>query len=335
MLFKFQTYRMKKLLFSLIILASCQKTEIITAQSTSKSSSKSSDQLTAKLPSQPTSQSAVSTSSFDIQGHRGCRGLMPENTIPGFIKGLDVGASTLEMDIAISKDNKVIVSHSPFFNHVITTKPNGTPVLQSEEQGLILYKMYYTDIKKYDVGSRGNPSFPQIQKMNVSIPLLSRVFDSTEAHARNTQRDLPYYNIEIKSYAPWDNYYYPPVNTYSDLLMAVILQKNISNRIIIQSFDVRALKYMHLKYPSIKLALNIDNLGNKTLSDTLTSLGFTPYMLSINYANVNGALVLECKTKGIQIIAYTVDDLGEMKRLKLLGLNGIITDYPNVAKDNL
>ena len=326
---------MKKLLFFSIILASCQKTEILTAQTTSQSSEKSSSQIAAKSPSQPTSQSAVSLSSFDIQGHRGCRGLMPENTIPAFLKGLDVGATTLEMDIAISKDNRVIVSHSPFFSHVITTKPNGIPVTHAEEQGLILYKMYYTDIKKYDVGSRGNPSFPQMQKMNVSVPLLSRVLDSTEAHARNTQRDLPYYNIEIKSYAPWDNYYYPPVNTYTDLLMAVILQKNISNRVIIQSFDVRALKYMHQKYPSIKLSFNLDKLGSKTLSDTLSSLGFTPYILSTNYTSLTEQLILECKAKGIRIIAYTIDDLGEMKRLKLSGLDGLITDYPNVAKDNL
>ena len=326
---------MKKLLFFSIILASCQKTEILTAQSNSKPLEKSPSQITEKSPSQPTLQSAVSISFFDIQGHRGCRGLMPENTIPAFLKGLDVDATTLEMDIAISKDKKVIVSHNPFLNHIITTKPDGNPLSQAEEKGLIFYKMYYNDIKKYDVGSRGNPAFPQMQKMKVSVPLLSSVLDSTEAHARNTQRDLPYYNIEIKSYAPWDNYYYPPVNTYTDLLMGVILQKNISNRVIIQSFDVRALKYMHQKYPAIKLSFNLDKLGSKTLSDTLTSLGFTPYILSTNYTNVNQQLILECKAKGIKITAYTVNDLGEMKRLKLSGLDGLITDYPNVAKDNL
>ncbi len=305
---------MKKLFFfSLLclIMASCESLQVISSPQVNK------------------------TPAFDIQGHRGARGLMPENTIPAFLKGLDVGATTLEMDAAITKDGKVILSHDPFFVHDIALRPDGKSINQNEERGINLYKLNYNEIETYDVGSKGNAAFPQQQKVKAFKPLLSDVIDSAEAHARKINRALPFYNIEIKSHQPFDNLFYPPVGKYTDMVMAVILQKNIAERVIIQSFDVRALKYMHQKYPAFKLALNLDNFGTRTLSDTLTSLGFTPYILSTNSTSVNESLIQQCKAKGIKIIAYTVNDLGEMKRLKALGLDGIITDYPNVAKDNL
>src|SRR5688572_2330147 len=87
--------------------------------------------------------------SFDTQGHRGCRGLMPENTIPAMIYALNLGVTTLEMDAVITKDRKVILSHEPFFNHEITTKPGGSFVTENEERSLNIFEMNYEDIKKY------------------------------------------------------------------------------------------------------------------------------------------------------------------------------------------
>src|SRR4029079_5163145 len=85
---------------------------------------------------------------FDYEGHRGCRGLMPENTIPAFLKAIDLGVTTLEMDAVISKDSQVVISHDPFFNSVITTRPDGSYVKPDEEESLKIWDMTYDEIKQ-------------------------------------------------------------------------------------------------------------------------------------------------------------------------------------------
>src|SRR5262245_7377472 len=127
-----------------------------------------------------TSADSMPDNHFDTQGHRGCRGLMPENTIPATINALKLGVITLEMDAVITKDNKVVMSHEPFFNHEITTKPDGNYVTESEEKSLNIFLMSYDEVKKYDVGMKPHPRFPQQKKMHVVKPLLSDLIDSVQ-----------------------------------------------------------------------------------------------------------------------------------------------------------
>jgi glycerophosphoryl diester phosphodiesterase len=119
---------------------------------------------------------------FDRQGHRGCRGLMPENTIPAMKTALDLGVTTLEMDIVFTKDKQAILSHEPFFNHEITTKPDGSLVTEAEEKSLNIYGMTYEEVKKYDVGMRPHPRFPRQQKLKTYKPLLSDLLDSVQQY---------------------------------------------------------------------------------------------------------------------------------------------------------
>src|SRR6201991_1107978 len=101
----------------------------------------------------------VGLPSFDKEGHRGCRGLMPENTIPAMMKALELGVTTLEMDAVITADNQVVLSHEPFFNHEITIKPDGSEVKQAEERSLNIYQMDYDQVRQFDVGTKINPRF--------------------------------------------------------------------------------------------------------------------------------------------------------------------------------
>ena len=110
---------------------------------------------------------------FDLQGHRGCRGLMPENTIPAMIKALQLGVNTLEMDAVISKDRQVVISHDAFFNHDISTTPAGNAILQKDETQYNLYQMNYADIRQWDVGTRPYPRFPRQEKIPAIKPLLA------------------------------------------------------------------------------------------------------------------------------------------------------------------
>ncbi len=115
---------------------------------------------------------------FDKQGHRGCRGLMPENTIPAMIHALDIGVTTLEMDVVITKDKKVILSHEPWFGQEITTKPDGSTMGPREERKYNIYWMTYEQTKTFDVGLKPHPRFAQQQKMKITKPLLSEVIDT-------------------------------------------------------------------------------------------------------------------------------------------------------------
>ena len=104
--------------------------------------------------------SCNSEQSLDIQGHRGCRGLYPENSIPAFKKALDLGVTTLELDVVISKDKKVVVSHEPFMNHHIVLDPRGNEIAANDERSYNLFEMTYDSIKQYDCGTKGHQDFP-------------------------------------------------------------------------------------------------------------------------------------------------------------------------------
>lgn len=266
--------------------------------------------------------------SFDKEGHRGCRGLMPENTVPAFLKSVDIGVTTLEMDVVISKDKQVVVSHDSYFSHEITTKTNGDTVTEAEEKGFKLYSMNYDEIKKYDVGIKPHSRFPSQQKMHVYKPLLADVIDSVTAHLASIKRGNVYYNIETKSTAAGDDIEHPKPAEFVDLLMNVIKEKKMDQWVIIQSFDIRTLQYLHKNYPAIKTSLLLED--KKSFAQQLKDLGFIPNVYSPDYHLVTPLLVQQCHDAGIKIVPWTVNDKETIRKLQKLGVDGIISDYPNL-----
>jgi len=119
---------------------------------------------------------------FDWQGHRGARGLVPENTVPAFLKALSLNVRTLEMDAAISQNGDVIISHEPWFSHEISTTPDGQEVSDENEKNYLLHQMTTEDIQAFDVGSRGNARFPEQQKMTIHKPTLNEVVGSVNSN---------------------------------------------------------------------------------------------------------------------------------------------------------
>ena len=275
-------------------------------------------------------QNTQAMSSFDKQGHRGCRALMPENTIPAMIKALELGVTTLETDAVITKDSQVVLSHEPFFNHEITTKPNGAAVSEAEEKSLNIYHMSYGEVVRYDVGLKPHPRFPLQQKMAVSKPLLATMIDSAEAYCRRHDRPLPDYNIETKTTPATDDLYHPAPEAFVDRLINVIDSKGIGARVVIQSFDVRTLQYLHRRYPHFRTALLIEDFDKRDFETQLQRLGFTPTIYSPHYSLATQALVDECHRRSIKIIPWTVDDEAAMRALVRIGVDGIITDDPGL-----
>lgn len=266
---------------------------------------------------------------LDVQGHRGCRGLMPENTIPAMLKAVELGVTTLELDVVITKDQQVVLSHEPFFNHEITTKPNGELVSEAEEKKLNIFEMVLEEVSRYDVGMRAHPRFPDQVKLKVAKPSLQAVFDSVKAYCNQTGKPIPFFNIETKSNPATDNVYHPSPAVFVDLLMGVIAKKGMQEKTMIQSFDFRTLQYLHQKYPTMATVALVEGFDRTPFEGQLDKLGFTPTVYSPNYALVDSNLIVACKQKNIRLIPWTVNDTADMKRMKSLGVDGIITDYPD------
>jgi len=187
----------------------------------------------------------VSNSWFDIQGHRGARGLKPENTIPAFMTGLDSGVTTLEMDVVITKDRQVVVSHEPWISAAICFDSAGNSPIAKNEKKLNIYRMTYAQVSRFDCGSKGQEKFPEQAKIKASKPLLSDVIVAAENHIKNfTQYEVDY-SIEIKSEQGDEGKFQPPPEEFSDLVFNLINQYLPWDRVIIQSFDFRVLRYWH------------------------------------------------------------------------------------------
>lgn len=270
----------------------------------------------------------VCAQTFDKQGDRGARGLMPENTIAGILRSLDLGVTTIGMNVVISKDNQVVLSHEPYFNNEISLTPLGKPISLKEEKTYNLYKMDYAEIRKFDVGSKFHKRFPGQQKFRAYKPLLSEVIDSVEAYVKLHKLPKPNYGIEVKTIRKGDLEFHPEPAEFSQLVMDVVISKKISKRTIIQAFDVRSLQYVHEKYPKMKTALMIDE--KEDFENNIKDLGFNPTVYSPYSVLVGKGLVDRCHAAGIQIIPWTVNSLKEMRYMVGLGVDGIITDFPNL-----
>lgn len=264
---------------------------------------------------------------MDVQGHRGCRGLMPENTIPAFLKAIDLGVTTLEMDAVISKDGKVIVSHEPFMSHVICRGPEGENITEEEEKSYNIYQMTYEEIRECDCGSLLHPGYPEQQKLTVSKPLLSEAIREVEAYLEDNNLAKVRYNIETKSTPEGDNTFHPEPKKFVDLLMEVIEEGGIADRSTIQSFDMRTLQYAHQQYPDMELALLVGNA--KSPQKNLDALGFVPEIYSPYYKLVSKKTVDFAREKNMQIIPWTVNEPKDIRKMIKLEVDGIISDYPD------
>lgn len=269
---------------------------------------------------------------FNLEGHRGTRGMMPENTIPAMKQGIAYGAATVELDVVLSKDNKVVVSHDIYFHQDISTFPDGRPVTAKEAPSLLLWHMDYDSIRKYDVGLKPHKDFPLQQKMAAYKPLLADLVDAVDQYAASLNRKV-LYNIEIKGNKDWDGVKTPAIKEIVDRTMQVVREKKLEHRSYLQSFDFRALQILHKDYPDITTAVLISEKDKRTLDQQLADLGYVPAMYSPQYSLVTPELIKACHARKIRIIPWTVDTKEEMKKLVDMGVDGIITDYPNYFKE--
>ncbi len=281
---------------------------------------------------------------FDVQGHRGARGLQPENTIPAFLAALDLGVTTVEMDLAITKDGQIIVSHEPWMAAEFCRKPDGTEFSKKDELQYNIYQMTYDEVRQWDCGSKPHPRFPQQQKQKISKPLLADVIVAIENHIKSYTKYEVDYNIEIKSEPAGDSIFHTAPAEFSDRVYQLLDQYLPMERIVIQSFDFRVLRYWHEKYPQVRLAALVEN--KKSPEENLNDLGFIPSIYSPDFSLLTKAKVKWLHTQKVdssekkpkqksktrlRVIPWTVNEAKDMLVLKGMGVDGLITDYPDRA----
>ena len=271
---------------------------------------------------------SIQGQTIDIQGHRGARGLLPENTIISFLRAIDEGVTTLEMDVVISKDKRVVLSHEPYMSPAICLDPAGNKIKDIKAHNI--YNMTYQEVALYDCGISGNSRFPKQEKISTNKPLLEDVIKTVEAYLK--EKNLPDvgYNIELKSSPKGDNTAHPSVEEFSDIVAGLLQSELDASRYTIQCFDFRILKYWHKRYPQTTLVALVEN--NKGLEANLEELGFTPSVYSPYHIRVTKKLVDACHEKSMKVIPWTVNKLDRMENLIEMGVDGIITDYPDIAK---
>jgi len=243
------------------------------------------------------------------------------------LHGVELGARTLELDCVISADGQVVVSHDVYMSSDFMTKPDGTPVGKREEKEYALYKMSYDSIRRFQEGVRAYPKFPEQAPVKTHKPLLADLIDSVEAYVAAHHLKPVYYNMETKSSPDGDDVYHPKPERFVALLMGVIRSRGIASRVTVQSFDPRTLQVLHTTDPGQTTALLVENRDG--FARNIERLGFTPTIYSPNYLLVNADLVKEAHARKVAVLPWTVNTEADMKAMSELGVDGIISDYPD------
>lgn len=267
----------------------------------------------------------------DVHGHRGCRGSLPENSLAGFLKATEMGCDYLEMDVVMSGDGNLVVSHEPWMRHDICTTPDGGAITLENERDHNIYTMSLAQIRAYDCGSLEHADFPDQDTRKTSKPTLAQVVGTVDEHAMLSGVAAPSFNIEVKSDPELYGTHQPDPRTLALAVINELDALGITDRCVIQSFDPAILEVFHAERDDITLAFLVE--GEGTLDDHLVRLTFVPAILSPHHSMVDERLLNSIRAKDMELIVWTVNEPEEIRRMLDLGVDGIISDYPERVID--
>lgn len=287
---------------------------------------------------------------FDLQAHRGGRALWPENTLPAFAHSLAMGVDTLELDVGVTADGEVIISHDRRLNPDLARRPDDAYIAPP---GTPLVKLRLDEVKTYDVGlirpdSAYSRQFPDQQALpGARIPTLRELF-ALVRKSGNTQVRL---NIETKINPDHPDETLDP-QAFVARLLGLIQSEGFSDRVMIQSFDWRTLLLVQQQAPKIPTVyLTIQRGSAPTVAlDRATNwtAGFSPAdhagslprtikaaggaIWSPHFGDVTAALVTEAHALGLRVVVWTVNKREDMARMIEIGVDGIISDRPDLLR---
>lgn len=267
---------------------------------------------------------------FEVIGHRGHAGKLPENSLPAFIDAVKKGVDAIELDVVVSADRKLVVSHEPYMASDYMLDPNGNRIAHEDEKTYNLYKMDYELIRRFDSGSGKNLRFSKQKRVPAYKPLLSEMIDSVENYIE--ENDLPpvKYYVEIKSEKSFYGKFQPYPEEFVELMLQLTEEKDIQDKLVLQSFDINILEELHQKKPDLTLSYLVEK---GSMSKNLKLLSFQPTIYSPYYKNLRLTDIALAAEKGIRVIPWTVNEKSWMKKMIKMGVDGIITDYPQKLLD--
>ena len=303
-----------------------------------------------------TSSLSGCASTFDLQGHRGARGLMPENTLPAFAKALEIGVTTLELDTLVTKDGVVVISHDAMLNPDLVRLPGGKWLEAPVNIGPSIFSLTFAELQQYDVGrlkpgTKYAERYPQQLAVDgTRIPRLAELF----AQVRQSGNERVRFNIETKI-SPFERDATPGPEAFVDALLSVITAEKMRSRVTIQSFDWRTLKIVQQRAPDIPTVylsaqqkfldtinaegregsawtagLNVREFGGSVARMVKAAGGavWAPY-----FGDIDQAKVLDAQALGLKVIVWTVNSAADIERMLDWKVDGIISDYPNRVRE--
>ena len=251
-----------------------------------------------------------------VFGHRGCRGIYPENTIEGFKKAISLGVDGIELDVVVNKNQELVISHESYIdtNYCLTTK--------IDEKNLNIFKMNVTEIQEIDCGSKFIKEFPNQLKIKERKPTY-----------KEFKKELNDYNgdilFEIKCEYNLVNEYFPEYENYARIIFDETRYSKHLDNIYFMSFDFRILNELFKIMPNSKY---IYLSSNKDFRQEMKLLNFDPVGVGIDFNIINQEIIDFVHNKKQIIYGWTVNDKENYKTLTSMGIDGVITDYPNIIK---
>ena len=291
---------------------------------------------------------------FDLQGHRGARGLAPENTLPGFALTLGLGVTTLETDIAVTRDGVLVISHDPALNPDITRGPDGQFL---DARGPVIWHTDFAELQRYDVGrlkpgTRYAAQYPAQQPSDgARIPRLDELFALVKKSG-NAQVRLA---LETKLRPDQPDETMAP-EPFARALIAAVRQAGLAERTTILSFDWRTLQVVQKLAPEIDTVYlsiqrpNFDNIGAGrpgvspwTAGMAYADHGSVPKMIKASggriwsafHGDLDAAQVKEARSLDLTVLAWTVNDPAQIARIMDMGVDGIISDRPDLVREEM
>ena len=253
---------------------------------------------------------AADQARIQVHGHRGARGRRPENTLPAFQYAIEQGVDVLEMDMAVTKDNVIVISHDPVLQGPVCTGPRERAVIR---------ELTLAEVREWDCGAVRNPHFATQQPVpNTRMPTLDEVFQLAS-------RGSFQFNIETKSF-PGKPEFTPPPGEFARMVLEKVRQYRVEKRVILQSFDFRTLVAMRKLAPEIRLAA-------LTQTDTcdfaaIASEAGNAEIVSPEFHLVTPAKVEAAHKAGLQVVPWTANTEADWERLIQARVDAIITDDP-------
>ena len=256
-----------------------------------------------------------------IYGHRGCRGLYPENTLIAFKHAIDQGVDGIEWDVVVSKNKELVISHEPYLDASYCLDTNGEEISSSEGKKINFYNLSVDEIQKFDCGSKGNVKHSEQTKLRCYKPTVQEAFDSLQLKEVTIL-------FEVKSEDTDYGIYQPEPTEYAEIIAKEIEDFEFKENIIFMCFDPNLLEALHNLLPDYRYVY-LTYKPFTSIKKFLKQISFKPYALGMYHPTITKRDVKLLHEQEVNVFAWTVNKVEQSEKLKRYGVDGIITDYPD------